>query len=145
MFYKILQVYEEVSRQKLNCDKTSLFFSNNVNRALLKKSLQSWGPTYKQVWSVEKKNSDPTQTGWLETKYLSQARKEILIKAIFGGLFSLRSHVLSVGGVTFLDLDLYGALCPELDSGPNSPMTSDVFLGLQNEWAQSLRIMIMVE
>ena len=78
------------------------------------------------------KNSDPTQTGWLETKYLSQARKEILIKAIFGGVFSLRSHVLSVGGVTFLDPDLYGELCPELDIGPNSPMISGVFLGLQN-------------
>ena len=40
--------------------------------------------------------------------------------------------MLSVGGVTLLDLDLYGELHLELDIGPSSAMASGVFLGLQN-------------
>ena len=54
---------------------------------------------------------------------------------MFGGPFLPCSHVLSVlsvGMVTLLDPDLYGELSPELDIRLHSPMTSGVFLGLQN-------------
>ena len=40
--------------------------------------------------------------------------------------------MLSAKGMTLLDPDLYGELCPELDIGPSSPMASGVFLDLQN-------------
>jgi len=50
---------------------------------------------------------------------------------VFGGRFSVPSHVLSTEGVTLPNSDLYGELRLELDIGPSSPMASSVFLGLQ--------------
>ena len=48
------------------------------------------------------------------------------------GLFSLLSHMLSIRGVTLLDLNMFGELHPELNIRPRSPMVTGVFLGLQN-------------
>ena len=52
---------------------------------------------------------------------------------MFMGLFSLLGHVLSIGGVTLLDPNMFRELHLELNIGPRTPMASSVLLGLQNE------------
>ena len=58
---------------------------------------------------------------------------QYLMKFVLRGRFSVHSHVLSAGGITLLDPGFVWGVAPELDIKPYSPMTSDVFLSLQNE------------
>jgi hypothetical protein len=96
---KVLEVYESASRQKLNADKTSIFFSRNTGvdfRALITSSAgiamsscyekylglpalvgRSKMRTFEGIQSRVRKKVD----GWKE-KFLSQAEKEILIKVV---------------------------------------------------------------
>ena len=57
---------------------------------------------------------------------------QVELRLIFGGRFSVHSHMFYARGVTLLDPDLYRELRLELDNGPSSPMASSVFLGIQN-------------
>ena len=56
-----------------------------------------------------------------------------IIRGVFGGLFRFLDHVWSVGGMTLLGSGFFfGELPPELNIGPRGPMTTGVFLSLQN-------------
>ena len=50
-----------------------------------------------------------------------------------GAFFLLLGHVLFVGRVTLLDLNMFRELHPELNIVPRSPMATSVFLPIQNE------------
>ena len=63
------------------------------------------------------KINNGVQHCWLESALINL--KETINEQDVGGSFSVHSHshVLSVGGVTLLDLSLYVELYPELDIG----------------------------
>ena len=81
------------------------------------------------------KINNGVQHCWLESALINL--KETINEQDVGGSFSMHSHnhVLSVGGVTLLDLDLYGELCLEISIRPSSPMASGIFLDLQNGYS----------
>ena len=81
------------------------------------------------------KINNGVQHCWLESALINL--KETINEQDVRGSFSVHSHshVLSVGGVTLLDLDFYGELCPEISIRPSSPMAFGVFLGLQNGYS----------
>uniref|UniRef100_A0A2N9I833 Reverse transcriptase domain-containing protein n=1 Tax=Fagus sylvatica TaxID=28930 RepID=A0A2N9I833_FAGSY len=68
----ILTEYEHASGQQINCQKTTLFFSNSTPRHI-KDSIQAMLGIKERVWSKLK--------GWKE-KLISQAGREILIKSV---------------------------------------------------------------
>ena len=62
------------------------------------------------------KINNGVQHRWLESALINL--KESINEQDVGGSFSVHnhSHMLSVGGITLLDLDLYGELCPEISN-----------------------------
>ena len=51
---------------------------------------------------------------------------------MLGGHFLVRSHVLSIGGVILLDLNMFRELHLKLNIRPRSPMVTGIFLVLEN-------------
>ena len=96
---QILETYEHASGQKMNREKTSLFFSRNTSQDLQEEIKQHFGveviqqhETYlglpflvgrskKNTFRALKERLDNKLLGWKE-KMFSQARKEILIKVV---------------------------------------------------------------
>ena len=96
---QILEIYEHASGQKMNREKTFLFFSHNTSQDLQEEIKQRFGAeviqqheTYlglpslvdrskKNTFRALKERLDNKLLGWKE-KMLSQVRKEILIKVV---------------------------------------------------------------
>lgn len=96
---RILGIYERVSRQMINKDKSSILFSPNTTRAVrvqmkatLSISQEKWGERYlglpvsigiskKKTFAYLKQRIWCRVQGWQE-KMLSKAGKEILVKAV---------------------------------------------------------------
>ena len=100
-----LNLYEAVSRQEINADKSSIFFSNNTSPELKAEILEVMGlmqdskhnkylglPSFirkskKEVFAEVKEKVEKKLFGW-EEKMLSMGGREILIKAVYYELFS---------------------------------------------------------
>ena len=94
-----LDLYKAVSRQKINANKSSIFFSNNTSPELKAEILEVMGPmqdsknnkylrlpsiirnSKKEVFVEEKEKVEKKLSGWKE-KRLSMGGREILIKAV---------------------------------------------------------------
>ena len=95
----ILQTYEEASGQKINTEKSSIFFSPNTSQEVKVEIFDTLGPmqdsrhtrylglpsfigrSKKQVFSILKERIRQKLAGW-KGKLLSMGGKEILIKAV---------------------------------------------------------------
>ena len=95
----ILDLYEATSRQKINADKSSIFFSTNTSLELKDEIMEVMGPMQvskhnkylglpsiigkykKEVFAEIKEKVAKKLSGWNE-KMLSIGGKEILIKAV---------------------------------------------------------------
>ena len=95
----ILQYYEDSSRQKINTDKSSIFFSPNTSQETKEDILTNLGPmqdtrhtkylglpsfierSKKQVFATLKERIGQKLAGW-KGKLLSMGWKEILIKVV---------------------------------------------------------------
>ncbi|XP_030926610.1 uncharacterized protein LOC115953217 [Quercus lobata] len=95
----ILDLYEAASRQKINADKSSIFFSTNTPSELKDEIMEVMGPmqdskhnkylglpsiigkSKKEVFAEIKEKVAKKLSGWKE-KMLSIGGKEILIKAV---------------------------------------------------------------
>ena len=100
-----LNLYEAVFGQKINADKSSIFFSNNTSPELKAKILEVMGlmkdskhnkylglpsligKSKKEVFAKVKEKVEKKLSGWKE-KMLSMGGREILIKAVYYELFS---------------------------------------------------------
>ena len=120
---QILEIYEQASGQKINREKTSLFFSHNTSHDMQEEIKQRFGAevikqheTYlglpslvgrskKNTFHALKERLDSKLSGWKE-KMLSQAGKEILIKAVAQAILAYTMSVFK-----FLD-----TLCDEMTS-----------------------------
>ena len=99
MLKNILQYYEDSSRQKINTDKSSIFFSPNTSQETKEDILTNLGPmqdtrhtkylglpsfierSKKQVFATLKERIGQKLAGW-KGKLLSMGWKEILIKVV---------------------------------------------------------------
>ena len=100
-----LDLYEAMSGQKINADKSSIFLSNNTSPELKAEILEVMGPmqdskhnkypglpsiigkSKKEVFAEVKEKVEKKLSGWKE-KMLSMGGREILIKAVYYELFS---------------------------------------------------------
>ena len=100
-----LNLYEAVSGQKINANKSSIFFSNNTSPKLKAKILEVMslmqdskhkkylglpsfiGKSKKEVFAEVKEKVEKKLSAW-KKKMLSVGGKEILIKAVYYELFS---------------------------------------------------------
>uniref|UniRef100_A0A2N9I4S0 Reverse transcriptase zinc-binding domain-containing protein n=1 Tax=Fagus sylvatica TaxID=28930 RepID=A0A2N9I4S0_FAGSY len=125
----VLKLYEDASGQKLNMEKTSLFFSSNTSDTV-KEEIQSRlgargtnqlekylglppiiGRSKRKAFEDIKSRIGRKVGGWKE-KLLSQAGKEILIKAVAQ---AIPTYAMSV-------FRLPGSLCDEINSMINAKM-----------------------